>query len=147
MGVFGLNLLLLKTENWKHCSKIIFKCVIVSWDLFLIFFNMWTVYAQCVNNVYTVHNSKNCFPTSTNTRKKKKKCELINVDAEPKRHLYCWIFLPQYEQDQKKKKWRTDIFFLFCSFFFFFFCWIRQFFCSILIRNCRCFHILAEREW
>ena len=29
MGPFGLNLLLLKlkTENWKHCSKIIFKCV------------------------------------------------------------------------------------------------------------------------
>ena len=27
MGVFGLNLLLLKTENWKHCSKIIFKYV------------------------------------------------------------------------------------------------------------------------
>ena len=28
-GPFGLNLLLLKlkTENWKHYSKIIFKCV------------------------------------------------------------------------------------------------------------------------
>ena len=28
-GLFGLNLLLmeLKTENWKYCSKIIFKCV------------------------------------------------------------------------------------------------------------------------
>ena len=63
--------------------------------------------------------------------------------------VYCWIFLPQYEQDQKKKKWRTDIFFfvLFFFFFFFFFCWIRKFFCSILIRNCRCFHVLAEREW
>ena len=29
MGMFELNLLLLKlkTENWKHCNKIIFKCV------------------------------------------------------------------------------------------------------------------------
>ena len=42
---------------------------------------------------------------------------------------------------------RYIFFCLFFFFFFFFFCWIRQFFCSILIRNCRCFHILAEREW
>ena len=27
MGPFGYNLFLLKTENWKYCSKIIFKCV------------------------------------------------------------------------------------------------------------------------
>ena len=27
MGMFELNLLLLKTENWKYCSKIIFKLV------------------------------------------------------------------------------------------------------------------------
>ena len=39
------------------------------------------------------------------------------MDAERKRHLYCWIFLPQYEQDQKKKKWRTDIY-IFCSILF-----------------------------
>ena len=26
-GPFGYNLFLLKTENWKHSSKIIFKCV------------------------------------------------------------------------------------------------------------------------
>ena len=39
----------------------------------LIFFNAWTVYAQCVNNAYTVYNSKCCFSKSTNAKKKKKK--------------------------------------------------------------------------
>ena len=34
---------------------------------------MWTVYAQCVNSVYTVHNNKNCLPKSTNAGQKKKK--------------------------------------------------------------------------
>ena len=45
------------------------------------------MYAQCVNSVYTVHNSKNCLPKSTNAGKKKKKSrkrELINVDTKPK---------------------------------------------------------------
>ena len=36
------------------------------------FFNMWTVYTQCVNSAYTVHNSKICPPKSTNAGKKKK---------------------------------------------------------------------------
>ena len=46
------------------------------------------MYAQCVNSVYTVYNSKNCLPKLTNADKKKKKSrkrELINVDAESKR--------------------------------------------------------------
>ena len=46
------------------------------------------MYAQCVNSVYTVHNSKNCLPKLTNAGKKKKKSrkrEIINVDVEPKR--------------------------------------------------------------
>ena len=46
------------------------------------------MYTQCVNSVYTVHNSKNCLPKSKNagkTKKKNKKRELINMDAEPKR--------------------------------------------------------------
>ena len=44
-GPFELNLLLLKlkTENWKYCNKIIFKCVNGIWDSFLIFFSAWTV--------------------------------------------------------------------------------------------------------
>ena len=43
-----------------------------------------------MHSVYTVYNSKNCLPKSTNAKKKKKKSrkrELINVDAEPKRLL------------------------------------------------------------
>ena len=42
-----------------------------------------------MNIIYTVHNSKYCLPKSTNAGKKKKsrKRELKNADAEPKRTL------------------------------------------------------------
>ena len=37
-GVFELNLLLLKIENWKHCNKINFKCAnSIVWSIFNIF--------------------------------------------------------------------------------------------------------------
>ena len=45
-----------------------------------------------MNSVYTVHNSKNCLPKSTNAGKKKKKKSRIredeNVDAVCKQSLY-----------------------------------------------------------
>ena len=40
-----------------------------------------------MNSVYTVHNSKNCFQSQQMRKKKSRKRELINVDAEPKRLL------------------------------------------------------------
>ena len=47
------------------------------------------MYAQCVNSIYTVYNSKNDLPKSTNVKKKKsKKRELIKIDAEPKCRQY-----------------------------------------------------------
>ena len=47
-GPFGLNLLLLKlkTENWKHCNKIIFKCVNSAVGPIFNIFNVWTVLLQ-----------------------------------------------------------------------------------------------------
>ena len=49
------------------------------------------MYAQYVNSVYTIHNSKYGLPKSTNAGQKKKKQsrkrELKNADAEPKRTL------------------------------------------------------------
>ena len=59
-GPFGLNLLLLKlkTENWKHCSKIIFKCVnSVVWP---------------VNNVFCPLHSKIMWFYCSRVGKKKK---------------------------------------------------------------------------
>ena len=44
--VFGLNLLLLKIENWKHCSKIIFKRVNSIVGPIFNIFNTWTVHEQ-----------------------------------------------------------------------------------------------------
>ena len=52
MGVFGLNLLLLKTENWKHCSKIIFKCVN---SIVGPIFNIFLIREQCMHSVWTVY--------------------------------------------------------------------------------------------
>ena len=52
MGSFGLNLLLLKlkTENWKYCSKIIFKCVnsIVRFifNIFLVLVVPWNAWSE-----------------------------------------------------------------------------------------------------
>ena len=42
-----------------------------------------------MHSVYTVHNSKNCLPKSTNADKKKKsrKHEAENVDAESNGHF------------------------------------------------------------
>ena len=51
-----------------------------------------------MHSVYTVHNSKNCLPKSTNTGKKKKsrKRELKNVDTEAKRTLNILFFDENY---------------------------------------------------
>ena len=72
------------------------------------------MYAQCVNSVYTVYNSKNCFPKSTNAGKKKRsrKRELKNADVEPKRTLRSEAFFlsltreksPMYFDPKEKNK-------------------------------------------
>ena len=93
------------------------------WDPFLIFFNTWTVYAQCVNNVYAVHNSKNCLPKSTNMKKKKKmktwtykrgrgaqtppqqkKVELPCPHYDNQVSIYSSLFLNTIKLKKKKKK-------------------------------------------
>ena len=72
MGPFGLNLLLLKlkTENWKHCSKIIFKCIN---SVLGPVNSTWAVHKQYMNNVFgPLHGKIMWFYCS---RKKKKKRE------------------------------------------------------------------------
>ena len=45
----------LKTENWKHYSKIIFKCVKNTVGPIFNIFNAWTVLLQYMNSTATVH--------------------------------------------------------------------------------------------
>ena len=46
-GSIWIELIIVETENWKYCSKIIFKCVnSIMGPIFNIF--------KCVNSVYTV---------------------------------------------------------------------------------------------
>ena len=99
-SVFGLNLLLLKTENWKHYNKIIFKCVNSIVGSFLIFFNMWTV----INSAYTVNP---CEATVHVLEKKKKTWTWENAQA--KRPLSVCLD-PRFEPTSA-----------FCTFVFFFF--------------------------
>ena len=56
-GPFGLNLLLLKlkTKNWKHCSKIIFKCVNSAVAPIFNIFKFVNSALQYVNSACTVH--------------------------------------------------------------------------------------------
>ena len=95
-GPFGLSLLLLKTENWKHCSKIIFKCVN---SIMGPIFNIFLIREQCMHSVWTVHTlftTVKSVPQSQKMRAKKKKKQQKtwreNVDAEPKRLRYLKIF-------------------------------------------------------
>ena len=84
-----LILLKLKTENWKHCSKIIFKCVnsIVGpifnekvdkkWSL-------W-VHEQCISAPFIVEKSTKSALKKKNL--KTRKVENVNVDVLSKLHL------------------------------------------------------------
>ena len=73
----------LKTENWKHCSKIIFKCVN---SIVGPIFNIFLIHEQCINSAKQYMNSaKQCVNSEpmwgycSRAVKKKKKAE--NVDA------------------------------------------------------------------
>ena len=98
-GPFGLNLLLLKlkTKNWKHCSKIIFKCVnSVVTPIFNIFKCVNSA-LQYVNSACTVHKqwilSLKVNNRGLNKKKKKKrKHAFVNADAQSKLHL-CLSFI------------------------------------------------------
>ena len=96
MGPFGLNLLLLKlkTENWKQCSKIIFKCVNSTvWLIFNIFF-MNKVTVGLINSTATVLFVPSFLQNAWNEKKKKKKKKRrrqTQVSAESKRH-HSWFY-------------------------------------------------------
>ena len=81
MGPFGLNLLLLKlkTKNWKHCSKIIFKYVN---SIVGPVNSTWAVHKQYMNNVFGLCIVKSCdFTVHAKKKKKKKNMITQNVDA------------------------------------------------------------------
>ena len=71
------------------------------------------MYAQCVNSAYTVHNSKICLPKSTNADKKKKnrKCEAENVDAEPGHYIFLKTH-PNNSKARPNNRWQTPFFWI-----------------------------------
>ena len=85
----------LKTENWKYCSKIIFKCVNSTMGPILNFFSAWTVLWTVMNSAWTVIFS----PTQWThvrllfTHREKKNFE--NADAHPK-HTLCMLVLQRH---------------------------------------------------
>ena len=103
VGSIRIQHILLKTENWKHCSKIIFKCVnSVMRFIFNIFFlnkvvvgpvnsALCLLYSEfmCMNNAVTIH---------MRGKKKKKKGNLkpkmqTRNKPNPNRHVVMLIFL------------------------------------------------------
>ena len=62
----------------------------MSWNLFLIFLNAWTVHAQYVNNAYTIYKQwilslkVNNYGLKKKKKKKKRKCTLENANAKSK---------------------------------------------------------------
>ena len=99
IGSVWIELIVVKTENWKHCSKIIFKCVKSTiWPIFNIF-NAWTVLLQYVNSTATMHEQwflslHNKFTVHA-LKKKRRKREMKTwtlVSAETKRshNQYIW---------------------------------------------------------
>ena len=137
--MFGLNLLLLKlkTENWKHCSKIIFKCVNSTVrPIFNIFF-MNKVAVGLINSIATVL-LQYCYSTATVlfvpsflqnawNEKKKKRRRQTQVSAESKRHhrphslfflfLFftpCWTCQPVLVQVVPLDCFYSFLFFYFC---------------------------------
>ena len=71
-----LILLKLKTENWKHCSKIIFKCV---YSTVRSIFNekvdkKWSLWDPWIVHKYTVHR-RTGQPLRLKRKRKKKKTE------------------------------------------------------------------------
>ena len=81
-----LILLKLKTENEKHCSKIIFKCVnSIVGPIFNFFFLNKVVVGAMNNALCLLHNESICMNRTVavnKCRKKKKKRETQNADAE-----------------------------------------------------------------
>ena len=75
----------IKNWNWKHCSKIIFKCV--NSAVRSIFNkkiaekgNLWDR-KQCMNALFTVDKVNYCGLNQKKRKKKKRKMQLQNVDA------------------------------------------------------------------
>ena len=98
-------LLKLKTKNWKHCSKIIFKCVnstvrpifnekvVEKW-------NLW-VRKQCTDHCldekvnicrYCSMNSSRIPPKRVRTKKKELNADADAASVNPNRHLMLWNF-------------------------------------------------------
>ena len=79
VGSVRLQPILLKTENWKHCSKIIFKCVnSATGPIFNIFFFQNNVVVGPVNSALCLLYSESMCMSSAVTihtlwKKKKKK--------------------------------------------------------------------------
>ena len=86
-GPFELNLLLLKTENWKHCSKIIFKCVKSTVKPIFNIFNTWTVLIQYINGITPVQGNFCLYTVNLLFMRKKKK-------KRRKREMKMWTLIP-----------------------------------------------------
>ena len=129
-----MNLLLLKleTENWKHCNKIIFKCINSAvepiFNIFKCMNNTATVCEQCCYSTWTVI-SVSCTVNSCDftvhalkkkkKKRKKKKKKPQNAETETRKtHNPNRYIVPVWIESLRFSRFQH---FTFPSFFFFFF--------------------------
>ena len=82
VGSVPIQLILLKTESWKHCNKIILKCVNSAVaPIFNIFFLKKVVIGAVNSTFCLLHNESMCMNSTVTVHtgwKKKKKRETSN---------------------------------------------------------------------
>ena len=100
--------ILLKTENWKHCSKIIFKYVN---NVVGSIFNENFVEKRDLWVPWTVHGS---YWNSVNAllKKKKKKGETLDVDVDA---VSKWILSMRLDLDENYKLFYYSVYFCYYS--------------------------------
>ena len=104
VGSVQIQIILLKTENWKHYSKIIFKCVNCAlWSIFIILFSKKSAcrsYKQrTLSPAQWIHVHERCSYCSHMLEKKKKKEGNVKLKTQtrnkpsPNGHVVMLIFL------------------------------------------------------
>ena len=78
LGSVWIEFIVAETENWKHCSKIIFKCVKSTvgpifniFNTWTVLLSMWTVLLQCLNSNFYLYTVNLLFMRWKKKKKKK----------------------------------------------------------------------------
>ena len=105
--VCWIELIVAETENWKHCSKIIFKCVN---SIVGLVNSVWIIYKQFMNSVFSLYSKIMWFYYShAGNKKKLENATSLSATFSPIQTLSLTQYLKVYKKRKKKKKSRLQI--------------------------------------